>query len=95
MAKLAHGVLYILLISMFFSGYLIATAKGQPMSFFGLPIPAVITGIDNLEDIAADFHEKIAFAIVIIAIIHGLGSVKHHFIDKDTTLKRMLKPVKA
>ncbi|MBX2858467.1 MAG: cytochrome b [Cellvibrionaceae bacterium] len=91
-AKIVHGVLYLLIISMFFSGYLIATAKGQPFSFFGLPIPALITGIDNLEDMAADFHEIIAFSIVIIAALHGVAALKHHIIDKDTTLKRMLKP---
>lgn len=93
-AKLTHGILYLLIISMVFSGYLIATAKGQPFSFFGLPIPAVVTGIENLEHNAANFHEVIAFAIVIIAALHGLAAIKHHFIDKDITLKRMLRPTR-
>ncbi len=92
--KLAHAVhilFYVLLLSMFVSGYLITTAKGQGLPVFDLfSLPAVVTGIDNLEDIAGEIHEILAFTLIGLGALHGLAALKHHFIDRDITLLRML-----
>lgn len=86
-----HRILYLLVILMFPTGYLITTAKGQSLEVFTwFSIPATVTGIDNLEDIAGEIHEIVAFTVIGLVIIHALGALKHHFIDKDRTLKRML-----
>ena len=88
-AKVVHLALYILMFVMFISGYLIATAKGDPLVVFDLfSIPAVFTA-DNLEDQMGELHEIIAFIIIGLAVLHGLAALKHHFMDKDSTLKRM------
>ncbi|TVZ39450.1 cytochrome b561 [Alteromonadaceae bacterium 2753L.S.0a.02] len=90
-AKLVHWYLYAAIISMFFSGYLITTAKGQSLEiFWSLSIPAVITGVDSLEYVAEEVHEVSAYSIIAIAALHALAALKHHFLDKDMTLKRML-----
>ncbi len=90
-AKIAHALLYVLIFLMLPTGYLITTAQGQGLDVFNwFTIPAVITSVSNLEDYAGEVHEIIAFSIIGIAIIHMLGALKHHFIDKDRTLKRML-----
>ncbi|WP_086932465.1 cytochrome b [Agarilytica rhodophyticola] len=94
-AKIAHFSLYALLLFMLPSGYLITTAKGQGLDVFNwFTIPSLISGVDNLEDIAGELHELAAFGIIAIATLHGLGALKHHFIDKDNTLRRMLGLVK-
>ena len=91
LAKVVHWVFYVLLILMLPTGYLVTTAKGQSLEIFNwFAIPATITGVENLEDIAIEIHEMIAFTIVWIAGFHALAALKHHFIDKDSTLKRML-----
>ncbi len=91
-AGIVHYVLYLLIFMMLPTGYLITTAKGQGLEVFNwFSIPATITGIDNLEDLAADTHEWLAYFIVGIVCLHALGALKHHFIDKDETLKRMVK----
>ncbi|MFL0809544.1 MAG: cytochrome b [Agarilytica sp.] len=91
MAKTIHIAFYVLILLMFPTGYLITTAKGQGLEVFSLfSIPSVISGIENLEDIAGEIHEMIAFTIISLAGFHMLGAIKHHFIDKDNTLKRML-----
>lgn len=91
MAKIAHWLLYAGVILMFPTGYLITTAKGQGLDVFGLfSIPATITGIDNLENLAGDIHELMAFSIITIAALHAVAALKHHFFDRDATLKRML-----
>ena len=56
-------------------------------------LPALVTGVDNLEDIAGEVHEILAFTLIGLAAVHGLAAIKHHIIDRDTTLLRMLGPV--
>lgn len=90
-AVVAHGLLYGLLIAILFSGYLISTADGKPVSVFGwFSLPAVLTGAGEQADLAGDIHLWLAWSIVILSVLHGLAALKHHFIDRDVTLKRML-----
>lgn len=90
-AVLAHGLLYGLLIAILFSGYLISTADGKPVPVFGwFSLPAVLTGAGEQADLAGDIHLWLAWSIVILSVLHGLAALKHHFIDRDITLKRML-----
>ncbi|MBU1192103.1 MAG: cytochrome b [Gammaproteobacteria bacterium] len=90
-ARAAHLLLYVLMFAVMIAGYLIPTADGQPLQVFGLfSVPATLSGIDNQEDIAGEIHELLAFGLVGLAIVHALAALKHHFIDRDRTLKRML-----
>ncbi|AWQ19281.1 Cytochrome b561 [Pantoea ananatis] len=90
-AVMAHGLLYGLLIAILFSGYLISTADGKPVPVFGwFSLPAVLTGAGEQADLAGDIHLWLAWSIVILSVLHGLAALKHHFIDRDITLKRML-----
>ena len=73
------------------SGYLISTADGRAIEVFGLiSVPALGSLVENQEDIAGVFHKYAAYLLVTLAIMHALAAVKHHFIDKDQTLKRMI-----
>ena len=96
-AKAVHIAVYLLLLVMFVSGYLITTAKGEPLIVFGgaLEIPSLITGIDNLEDKAGEVHEIAAFTLIGLALLHALAALKHHFIDRDDTLLRMIRRGRA
>ena len=89
-AKLIHGLLYLLVLITVISGYLISTADGNPISFFSFfDIPALPAAIENQEDIAGEVHYYVATTLVVIAGLHALAALKHHFIDKDSTLKRI------
>ncbi len=91
LAGIVHFLLYALIFMMLPTGYLITTAQGQGLDVFNwFTLPATITSVSNLEDYAGEVHELIAFSIIGLASIHLLGALKHHFIDKDRTLKRML-----
>ena len=86
-----HGLIYALLFVTMISGYLISTADGRGISVFDwFEVPALITGIPNQEDIAGEVHWYSALALVIAAAGHALAALKHHFINRDDTLKRML-----
>ncbi|UZE95269.1 cytochrome b [Alkalimarinus alittae] len=95
-AHWAHIALYCLLMVLMISGYLISTADGRAISVFGwFEIPSIINGIDNQEDIAGEVHEILAYILMFVVAIHAMGALKHHFIDKDRTLLRMLGKTKS
>lgn len=90
-AAIGHGLIYALLFVTMISGYLISTADGRGISVFDwFEVPALITSIPNQEDIAGVVHWYTALALVILAAGHGLAALKHHFVNRDATLKRML-----
>jgi len=91
LAKIVHWALYILLFSLMISGYLISTADGRSIELFNwFEIPAILSGITGQEDIAGKIHYILAMSLIVVACLHALGAIKHHFIDKDKTLNRML-----
>lgn len=91
LATLAHGVLYLLLFTVPLSGYFMSTAKGRPIDVFGwFEVPALFSGLPGQADLAGVAHEYLAWALVILAALHALAALKHHFIDRDPTLVRML-----
>jgi cytochrome b561 len=93
LAHITHVFMYLLIIALGISGYMITTASGQPLMVFDwFAIPAINFGIEYQEDIAGDLHELFAWSLIGLVVLHIAGALKHHVIDKDSTLKRMLKP---
>lgn len=91
-AHLVHLALYVLMFTLMISGYLISTADGRGINVFEIfTIPAIPFSIDNQEDIAGLVHEVLAWALIVLAGIHALAAIKHHFINKNNTLVRILK----
>lgn len=89
-AALAHKLIYLLLFIILLSGYLISTAKGAGIEFFGLfEVPALIPPFKNQGDIAGEIHLITAYLLIALVAVHAAGAIKHHFIDKDDTLTRM------
>lgn len=90
-AHAAHALLYLLPLAITASGYLISTADGRAISVFDwFEVPALYTGLEQQEEIMGDLHAALAWGLIAIAALHALGALKHHFIDCDTTLTRML-----
>lgn len=95
LATLVKYVLYVLIFIVLLSGYLITTAEGKPASLFDLVHFPVLTQLSAANvDRAGLVHELLAWAIVIVAALHALAALIHHFVIRDRTLVRMLKPVK-
>ena len=84
--------LYFILLTVLASGYLITSADGKAIAVFDwFNVSAFILIAENQEDLAGEIHYYIAYTLIFMALIHGLAAIKHHFIDKDNTLKRMTK----
>lgn len=87
----AHGLLYLLMFAAMISGYLISTADGSSVRVFDwFEVPSVTGRVRNMEDVAGEVHFWVTWALVILAGLHGLAALKHHLIDRDDTLRRML-----
>jgi len=87
----AHFALYALIFVATISGYLISTANGAGINVFDwFSVPSVTGKVEGMADIAGEVHYYATWALVILAGIHALAALKHHFFDKDDTLRRML-----
>ncbi|MEO8000900.1 MAG: cytochrome b [Arenimonas sp.] len=90
-AKLTHGVLYVLLFAMPISGWLYNSAAGFPLKYFGLFKLPKLSGYDpQLKELAGDAHETFFYILALLMLMHAGAALKHHYLDKDSTLTRML-----
>ena len=88
LANATHHFLYLLMVAMPISGLIMAVSSKYGVKWFGLPF---VKGLDNknLRDIFKETHEIVAVLILVMLVLHIGGALKHKFIDKDDTLKRM------
>jgi cytochrome b561 len=90
-AHFGHLFIYVDLFLVMSAGYLISTADGVGIPVFGLfEIPALVSGLPDQAETAGNVHFYLAWVLVIFTVLHGLAALKHHFIDRDATLIRML-----
>ena len=89
LASNAHHLLYLLMVALPISGIVMATYSKYGIKWFGVPF---IKGLDNnpMRELFKEVHEIIGLIILLVIIVHIIGALKHKFIDKDDTLKRML-----
>ncbi len=91
--KLAAVIQYTFYLLMFvipLSGYAIATSEGDALVVFDwFSIPSFIQ-FDNSSDIVSEIHGTLAWLFIVLAMVHASAALKHHFIDKDNTLLKML-----
>ncbi|WXT99642.1 MAG: Cytochrome b561 [Catillopecten margaritatus gill symbiont] len=99
LAKIIHWTLIIAMVVMPISGFIMSGAGGYGVSVFGLEIiaaqfdPVAKEAIPHNAALAvfmAETHEIAGWTMVVAIVLHFVGALKHHFIDKDNTLKRML-----
>lgn len=95
-AHIAHVSLYLLVFMAVASGFLISTADGSPVSVFGwFDVPSVTGQIKGLEDTAGQVHYWSTWAIMALTVVHAAGALKHHLIDRDATMRRILVPARG
>ncbi len=86
-----HALLYVLMFAVPLSGYFYSLAAGVPVVYLGLwPMPVLMEADPVLKPILKELHETLTNVMLAIIIVHILAALKHQFIDRDGTLKRML-----
>lgn len=95
LAGLVHFALYVLVIAMAVSGWLYSNSAGYDVSWFGLfPLPALTGENESLHDLVHEVHELGAWALIVALLLHIGGALKHHFINKNDVLARMVPGMK-
>ncbi len=91
LAHWVHGLLYVLMFAIPLSGWLMSSAKGFPVVYFGvLPLPDLIGKDKELAEVLKEVHEMLNAGLITLVGLHILAALEHHFIQRDSTLRRML-----
>lgn len=86
-----HWALYLLMLAIPISGWLMSSAKGVPTVLFGVwPLPDLIERDLPLGDTLLQIHWTLNLLLILVLIAHIGAAMKHHFLDKDEVLRRML-----
>lgn len=92
-ATTVHALLYALVFALGISGYLISTAEGQGVSVFDwFIVPAWLEVFEGQADVAGEVHEWLAYGLMTLVGLHAAAALKHHYVDRDQTLRRMWHP---
>lgn len=89
LAAASHFWLYVCIIGMPLTGWLMSSAMEFPVPFFGAQLPHLIGKDEHLGELFRDAHGIIAYTLLFVLGLHVAGALKHHVIDKDETLSRM------
>lgn len=93
LARFVHFCIYVLLVAMPLSGWMFSTAGGRPpriLNQFDLPMPWIPVSTP-LKKIGFEIHSIFAWALFALLVLHLLGALKHHFIDRNNVLMRMFR----
>ncbi len=89
-AHLVHWLLYVLLFGIITTGYLLSTSDGRSIDVFNLFSLPALPGTEYTRELAERLHKPLAVVLISLAALHALAALKHHFINKDATLKKIL-----
>lgn len=91
LASLIHGLLYLLLLVLPLSGWLLNSAAGFPLQWFGLVnLPALAGQDEALHALAGSAHEWLFWVLAALVLAHAGAALYHHLFQGDATLVRML-----
>lgn len=91
--RVAHGAelaIYAFMIAMPLLGWLILSGEGEPVPFFGLQFPALISPNKELAMQVEEIHETVGNIGYFLIGVHAAAALAHHYIRRDDTLLRML-----
>jgi cytochrome b561 len=94
-AAISHWLLYALLVCIPISGWLMSSAYGVTVVYFGaIPLPNLVAKNKELGDTLKLLHETLVYTMLALVALHAAAAIKHHAIDRDDVLHRMLPLIK-
>lgn len=94
LAKVTHGLMYLLMLAIPIAGWGLSSSasNGKPVSMFGLfDVPALPVGSDKpTVGMFHELHEITATLMLVLFVLHVGAALKHHLVDKDGTLRRIV-----
>lgn len=90
-ARFVHWTFYFLMFAMPLTGWLMSSAAGLSVSFFGwFVLPDLVGANEDNMKLFQQIHSILGYALIAVIILHTSAALKHHFINKDDILRRML-----
>lgn len=91
-ARSVHWAFYFFMFALPLTGWLITSAAGLPPSFFGLfTLPDLVAPNEEQRLLFQEIHEWLGYGLIATILLHTSAALKHHFINKDDILRRMLR----
>ena len=91
-ANAVEIALYALMIVLPLLGWVMLSAEGKAIPFFGLQLPALVGANDALAERTKEVHETLATIGYFLIGLHVLAALFHHYVQRDNTLRRMTLP---
>jgi len=90
-AAVTHLLMYALLLTIPLSGWIYSSSTGVQVVYLGLvPLPDLVAKDKALAEILKALHLTLNFTLFALVCVHVGAALKHHFVDRDTVLSRML-----
>ncbi len=90
-SRAVHALLYLVLLAMPISGYLLVVAGDYPLSYFGLfNVPRLVGKDEPLSKFAENAHLTLQWVVYALVALHVAAALHHHFLRRNTVLRRML-----
>lgn len=95
-AAFTHALIYMLLLAIPISGWLMSSAAGAPVVYLRLvPLPDLLDKDETLAEQLAFVHASLNYTLMALLALHVGAALKHHFYDRDDVLRRMLPLLRA
>lgn len=89
-SQVVHGLLYVLILAIPLSGWLMSSAKGFQTVWFGvLPLPDLIGKDKALGEQLGALHQILNFTLLALVVLHVGAALKHHFLERQPFMQRM------
>lgn len=94
-AAVSHALLYLLMVVVPVSGWVMSSAGGFPVVYFGvLQLPDLVAKDKELFELMKLVHFALNKTLLAVVLLHVAAALKHHYVDRDDVLARMLPPLK-
>lgn len=92
LAKTTYTLFYILIVAIPVAGWIMVSAgnDGIAANILGIGVPTLPIADKSAGEVAHEMHEILAFFMAGLVVLHVAGALKHHFVDSDGTLARMV-----
>ena len=88
---IVHGLLYLLILAVPMTGWLMSSAKGVKTVWLGIvPLPDLVAKDKALGHLLSNVHTALNYTLLALVVLHIAAALKHHFVDRDDVLLRML-----
>jgi cytochrome b561 len=90
-AAISHALLYLLMLAVPLSGWVMSSAGGFPVVYLGVfQLPDLVAKDKALFELTKSVHYALNKTLLVLVALHVAAAVKHHYADRDDVLARMV-----